>query len=409
MEVFVARQPIFDRNRKVWAYELLFRSDADATVFDGSEPSSATQQVISHGMLSIGWDKMLSGKFGCINFGRDMLLQDLYSSLPPGQTIIELTEDIEADSEVLDAVRSVRDQGYRIALDDFRPGPRMDSLVELADLVKIEMETPKPQQELLLRDLHARGIRVLSEKVETDSDFRWALRAGYDYFQGNFFARPVIMQGTEIPALKMHCLRLIQEAHRPELDFTRLTALISQDVSLSYKLLRYANSARFGRQGKIHSIRRALVVLGEYGIRKWIAIAALPAIADDKPGELITQSLVRGRFCELLGQASGQGVEDQAFLVGLFSMLDVLLDRSLDDALEELGLAPLLDSVLRGQAPEESVINRIYKLVRRYELADWDGVEALAGQLGSGRRGLSRSPAMGRRIDPGLMCPQMYS
>jgi len=381
--VFVARQPIFDRNRKVWAYELLFRSDASADHYDGAEPSSATRQVISHGMLSIGWDKMLSGKLGCINFGRDMLLQDLYSSLPPGQTIIELTEDIEADQEVLETVRGVRAQGYRISLDDFRPGPRMDSLVELADLVKIEMDTPKAQQEVILRDLRARGIRVLSEKVETDADFRWALRAGYDYFQGNFFACPVVMHGTEIPALKLHCLRLLQEAHRPELDFTRLTALISQDVSLSYKLLRYANSARFGRQGKISSIRRALVVLGEYGIRKWIAVAALPAIADDKPTELVTQSLVRGRFCELLGQASGQGVEDQAFLVGLFSMLDVLLDRPLDDALEELGLAPSLDSVLRGQASEESVLNRIYKLVRRYEVADWDGVEALAGQLGT--------------------------
>lgn len=383
MEVFVARQPIFDRNRKVWAYELLFRSDAAAEHYDGAEPSSATQQVISHGLLSIGWDKMLRGKYGCINLGRDMLLQDLYSSLPPGQTIIDLTEDIVADEEVLEAVRGMRDRGYRIALDDFRPGPRMDALVELADLVKVEIDTPREQQEGMLRDLHARGIRVVSEKVETDADFHWALRAGYDYFQGNFFACPVVMQGTEIPAVKMQCLRLIQEAHRDELDFTRLTALISQDVSLSYKLLRYANSARFGRQGKIHSIRRALVVLGEYGIRKWIAIAALPAIANDKPSELITQSLVRGRFCELLGQASGQGVEDQAFLVGLFSMLDALLDRPLDDTLEELGLAPSLDSVLRGRAPEDSVLNRIYSLVRRYEAADWDEVERLAGHLGT--------------------------
>ena len=262
MEVFVARQPIFDRNRKVWAYELLFRSDAAATQFDGTEASSATRQVISNGMLSIGWDKLLRGKLGCINFGRDMLLQDLYSSLPPGQTIIELTEDIEADEEVLDAVRGVREQGYRIALDDFRPGPRMDSLIELANLIKVEMYTPKAQQEVMLREFHERGIRMLSEKVETEADFRWALRAGYDYFQGNFFARPVVMQGRQIPAIKMHCLRLIQEVHRAELDFTRLTAMISGDVSFSYKLLRYANSARFGRQGKINSIRRALVVLG---------------------------------------------------------------------------------------------------------------------------------------------------
>ncbi|HYV62421.1 MAG TPA: HDOD domain-containing protein [Bryobacteraceae bacterium] len=383
VEVFIARQPIFDRKRQVWAYELLFRSSATQTQFDGTEASSATRQVISNGMLSIGFDQLLRGKHACINFGREMLLQDWHSTLPKECTVIELTEDVEPDDDVLAAVRAMRKQGYRIALDDFRPGPRMDALIELADLIKVEMHTPKAQQEVMLREFHARGIRMLSEKVETDADYRWALRAGYDYFQGHFFARPVVLQGKQIPAVKLHCLRLIQEAHRPELDFARLTALISQDVSFSYKLLRYANSARFGRQSKIHSIRRALVVLGEYGIRKWIAIAALPTIAEDKPGELITQSLVRGRFCELLGQASGEGVEDQAFLVGLFSMLDALLDRPLDDALSELGLAPPLDAVLRGQAPEGNVLNTIYNLMRRYEMADWNEVERLAGHLGT--------------------------
>ena len=381
--MFVARQPIFDRKRAVWAYELLFRSCATSAQFDGTEASSATRQVISNGMLSIGWDKLVRGKHACVNFGREMLLQDLYSSLPRQRTIIELTEDIEPDEEVVAAVREMRGQGYRIALDDFRPGPHMNPLIELANLIKVEMCTPKPQQEVMLREFHARGIRMLSEKVETDADFRWALRAGYDYFQGHFFARPAVMQGTQIPAVKLHCLRLIQEAHRPELDFTRLTALVSQDVSFSYKLLRYANSARFGRQSKIHSIRRALVVLGEYGIRKWIAIAALHTVAEEKPGELIRQSLVRGRFCELLGQASGQGVEDQAFLVGLFSMLDALLDRPLEDALTELGLAPSLDAVLRGQASEDNVLDTIYKLVRRYEVGDWDSVECLARRLGT--------------------------
>jgi EAL and modified HD-GYP domain-containing signal transduction protein len=277
----------------------------------------------------------------------------------------------------------MREQGYRIALDDFRPSPQMDPLIGLANLIKVEMRTPKAQQEVMLREFHARGIQMLAEKVETDADFRWAMRAGYDFFQGHFFARPVVLQGKQIPAVKLHCLRLIQEAHRAELDFTRLTSLISQDVSFSYKLMRYANSARFGRESKIHSIRRALVVLGEYGIRKWIAIAALPTIADNKPGELITQCLVRGRFCELLGQASGQGVEDQAFLVGLFSMLDALLDRPLEDALGDLGLAAPLDAVLRGQAPDDSVLDTIYKLVRRYEEGDWPEVERLAGHLGT--------------------------
>jgi len=383
VEVFVARQPIFDRNRKVWGYELLFRSAASQTRFDGTEATSATRQVISNGMLSIGFDKLLRGKHACINFGREMLLQDLYTSLPHQTTVIELTEDIEPDTEVVAAVKRMRAQGYRIALDDFRACPQMEPLIALANMIKVEMFTPKPQQEAMVREFHDRGIRMLSEKVETDVDFRWALRAGYDYFQGNFFSCPVVMRGQQIPAIKLHCLRLIQEVHRAELDFTRLTTMISEDVSFSYKLLRYANSARFGRETKIHSIRRALVVLGEYGIRKWVSIAALPTIAADKPGELMRKSLVRARFCELLAQASGQGLEDQAFLMGLFSLLDALLDRPLDDVLKEVGLAPELDSVLRGQASEDNILNTIYRLVRSYESADWDEVERLSVRLGA--------------------------
>jgi c-di-GMP-related signal transduction protein len=383
VEVFVARQPVFDRNQKVWGYELLFRSSATQAQFDGTDASLATTQVVSNSVLSIGLDKLLCGKQGLINFGRDMLLQDWYAVLPKECTIIELTEDIEPDAEVLAAVRAMRAQGYRIALDDFQPGTSMEPLIELAHMIKVEMHTPKAQQEVMLREFRGRGIRMLSEKVETDEDFRWALRAGYEYFQGYFFARPMVMAGKQIPANKLQCLQLIQEAHRADLDFNRLTSLVSQDVSFSYKLMRYVNSAHFGRQVKIQSIHRALVALGECGIRKWVAIAALPVMAQGKPAELITQSLVRGRFCELLGQAIGQGVEDQAFLVGLFSMLGALLDRPLEEALGEMGLAPSLDSVLRGQASEESVLNRIYTLVRRYEVADWKEVERLAGNLGT--------------------------
>jgi c-di-GMP-related signal transduction protein len=383
VEVFVARQPIFDRNRQVWGYELLFRSGAGQTNFDGTEASSATRQVISNSMLAIGLDTLLQGKQALINFGREMVLQDWYPSLPKESTIIELTEDIEPDGEIIAAVRGMREQGYRIALDDFQSSPQMEPLIQMANMIKVEMKTPKAEQEVMIREFHARGIRMLSEKVETDADYRWALNAGYDYFQGYFFARPLVVKGKQIPANKLQCLQLLQEAHRPEVDFTRLTSLISRDVSFSYKLLRYANSARFGRTTEIQSIRRALVTLGECGIRRWIAIAALPAIAADKPRELITQSLVRGRFCELLAEAGGQGIEDQAFLVGLFSMLDALLDRPLEDALGELGLAPPLESVLRGLASDDNPLNRIYKLVRHYEAADWDEVERLAGHLGT--------------------------
>ena len=174
--MFVARQPVFDRNQKVWGYELLFRSSATQAQFDGTDASLATTQVVSNSVLSIGLEKLLCGKQGLINFGRDMLLQDWYAVLPKECTIIELTEDIEPDAEVLAAVRAMRAQGYRIALDDFQPGTSMEPLIDLAHMIKVEMHTPKAQQEVMLREFRGRGIRMLSEKVETDEDFRWALR-----------------------------------------------------------------------------------------------------------------------------------------------------------------------------------------------------------------------------------------
>src|SRR5208282_4448323 len=217
-------------------------------------------------------------------------------------------------------------------------------------------------------------------KVETHEEFNWAREAGYDLFQGYFFARPVIVRGRKIPAAKLHCLRLLQEAQRPELDFERLEALILEDVSLSYQLLRYVNSPLFGVVNRIRSIRQALLFFGENDLRKWIALATLTRTADDKPGELILHSLVRARFCESLAQKADQGQEQSAFLMGLFSLLDALIDRPIEEAVKEMNLAPEIASVLNGKAPDGDTLGQVYDLAKAYEVADWARVEKLAGQ-----------------------------
>lgn len=383
MDVFVARQAIFDRNRKVWGYELLFRSGSGQAHFDGTDESLATRQVISSSLLAIGLDNLLGGKKAFINFGREMLLQESAAFLPKEKTVIEILENVQADSEVMEAIRGLRALGYRIALDDFVYGSHMEPLLDAANLVKVEMATPRAQQEAMVRDYHARGLQMLAEKVETPEEFRWAHQVGYDYFQGYFFARPTVIQGKQIPAVKLNCLRLLREAHQTDIDFDRLAKLISQDVAFSYKLLRYANSARFGRSSKIQSVRRALVVLGEDGIRKWASIAAMPIVAQDKPSELITHSLVRARFMELLGQFIGAGVTEGAFLIGLFSLLDALLDLPLKEVLAELSLEPAVAAVLLDEAgPDKNPLDTLYKLVGRYEAGDWDGVNHLANHVG---------------------------
>jgi c-di-GMP-related signal transduction protein len=242
--------------------------------------------------------------------------------------------------------------------------------------------TPKEEQSRLLRTYQPRGITMLAEKVETHEEFEWARRAGYDLFQGYFFARPVIVSGRQIPAVQATCLRLLRETQRKDLDFQRLEVLIREDVSLTFKLLRYANSALFGRREKTNSIGRALMVLGEDGIRRWVALATLPKLATAKPGELLTLSIVRARFCERLAQLGGFVQHGDAFMMGMFSLLDALIDCPLDEALREVELGVGVTEALLGTASEQDVLTRIYRLTRRYEVGDWDEIEVLARECG---------------------------
>ena len=382
MDVLVARQAIFDRERRVHGYELLFRSDAAQNAFDGTEGSLATRQVLANSLLVIGLENLVGPKKAFVNFGRGPLLQGWQASLPPENTVIELLENVEPDDEVVEACRELRKQGYQLALDDFVFRSGFERLLEIADLVKIEIQSmPRPEQRLLVRSYRAKGLRTLAEKVETPEEFEWAREAGYDYFQGYFFARPVVVRGRKIPATKLHCMRLLQEAQRKELDFDRLEALILEDVSLSYQLLRYVNSPLFAVSNRIKSIRQALLFFGENELRKWIALATLARTADDKPSELIMSSLVRARFCESLAQSALRGLEQSAFLMGLFSLLDALIDRPLEEALAEVNLAPEIAAVLSGKAPEGDCFRQVYELARAYEIADWKRVEELSRKI----------------------------
>jgi EAL and modified HD-GYP domain-containing signal transduction protein len=270
-----------------------------------------------------------------------------------------------------------------VALDDFVLRPEYQQLLEIADVVKVEINRcAREEQSRLIASCHRRGTKMLAEKLETYEEFEWARRAGYDYFQGYFFARPVVVRARQIPAVKLNCLRLLAEAQRPELDFYRLERMIEADVSFSYKLLRYVNSALFACKTEIRSITQALALAGETDLRHWIALAALPRVAVDKPEELTVQSLVRARFGESIARLLGLDLAHEAFLMGLFSMLDALIDLPMDEALSQVSLAQEITTVLTGLALDDDPLCRIYKLLRAYEAADWDRVLNLAGELG---------------------------
>jgi c-di-GMP-related signal transduction protein len=248
MEVFVARQAIFDRQRQLYAYELLYRSDALRNEFDGTDAAAATRHVISSTLLSI-FENILCGKKAFLNFDHRLLSDGMHLSLPPQSIVIEILESVQPTADLIALCQSVHAQGYSIALDDFVAQPQFEPLTHIAKLIKVDFQTTaKQEQDRLLRAYKPRGIMMLAEKVETNEEFEWARNAGYDLFQGYFFARPVIVSGRQIPAVQLTCLQLLRETRKKDLDFKRLEILIRGDVALTFKLLRYANSALFGRR-----------------------------------------------------------------------------------------------------------------------------------------------------------------
>ena len=382
MEVFVARQAIFDRRLKVYGYELLFRpcQDCDSA---GDTDSTSSLQVITNSFCSIGVEKLLAGTRAFINFPEDLLSDGRAFSLPPSSTVIEILESVKPVPSVISACRTLRERGYTLALDDFFHLNDWDELTDLVSVIKVDFRaTTIGEQEALAKRYSARGIRMLAEKIETTEEFQRACAMGYQYFQGYFFARPVIVSRREIPGSKLGYLRVLQEVHRPELELLALEALIQREVSLASKLLRYINSSMFGWINPVQSIRQALALLGEQEIRNWISLAALPALACDKPDELIRTALVRARFSELLAHWAQLGHRKaDLFLLGLFSLLDAMLNRPLAEILAELRLSGDIADALLGTGSANQSLAGVYALVREYEAGDWEALSDTAARL----------------------------
>jgi len=384
MDACLARQAILDRNQRIAGYEILFRSSPLSMFCDTVDGSQATSRVIEDSLLTLGLDRVLSGKRGFINFTRELLLNGSVTILPPAATVVEILETVPPDQTVILACRDLKARGYVLALDDFVCEDRFEPLVSLADIIKVDfLATPRPEQEQLVRQYARRGIAMLAEKVETGEQYEWARRIGYSYFQGYFFARPVVLSGRKPPAFKLHYQRLLSEIHRPGASRRQLEEIIRQEMSLVFKLLRYVNSARFAFSGHVESIRQALVLLGDDGIRKWASLVILSAMADDKPRELVVLAMIRARLCELIGPLMGLGERTaDLFLMGMFSLLDAIMDCRLEETIPELRLNEEVTLTLLHSAPASSRLAKVYELVCAYQKADWNLVSEYAGRLG---------------------------
>jgi len=376
---FIARQPILSCRRDVFAYELLFRSGIGNS-FGGAdlEHASASMFVTS---FMIGLQKLTGGQRAFVNCPRDFLLRDYISLFPRELVVVELLENIAPDAEVVAACRRLKEGGYLLALDDFVDTPDWAPLIEIADFIKVDFRlTNQDEQRALAARYRGKSIRMLAEKVETPEEFAEALGMGYSLFQGYFFCRPEMLQRRAIPASKLAYLDVLRAATAAELDIAALALKIKQEPSLTYKLLRYLNSAGFGLRAEIYSIPHALSLLGERELRKWIAVVAVGVMADGKPDELMTVPLVRGRFCELLAPAVGMAAHaNDLFLLGLLSVMDAILDQPLAAILSELSVR---DDIKAALLARSGLYSDMLELAIAHERADWAAVSGLAARLG---------------------------
>ncbi len=375
---YIARQPILDSNRKTFGYELLFR-DGPKNTFPEIDPDKATSRLLSDHFLSTHY-QTLGKHVGFVNFPYQSLVNLVPTLLPADSLVVEVLEDCKPTPELLYAIREMSRQGYEIALDDFVPSKEWQPFLPYISIIKFDIRiVPIPKAKLFMDRLKGSKIKFLAEKVETYEEFELAKQAGFDYFQGYFFSKPEIIRQKALEPSFLTVVQLCKEIAKDGIDYVELEALISKDLSLSYKLLTYVNSSSIV-SSKINSFKQALVYLGEQRIKQFVSLVAIASSTDEsKPDYLYGLSLQRARFCELAWvKAQKQGDSSLAFLTGMFSLLDSLLDQKLETIVDEM---PIEEEIKAALLKGEGFLGDILAISKAYEQADWDTVTGVGKQL----------------------------
>jgi len=370
-DVFVARQPIYDSAMAVMAYELLYRPSPAATRARITDPRQATLEVISSAALEIGLDRLSGGQPVHINFPMELLVDVPDLPLPPDLVVIEVLEDVRAEPAVVAGIRKLRARGHRIALDDYSPQVSDPRLLEFADIVKLEISHP-PAAELakLVAELKPRGLQLIAENVETPEDFESSIALGFSGFQGYFLQHPQTFRAKRVPSSRLSTLRLVASLSNEQYSVDEIELLISQNVSMSYHVLRCINSSFYNLPRKIDSIRQAIVILGVNHLRQLCSLLCLQGF-DDRPPSLFLNAMTRARMCEQLGQLGGAKDTGAFFITGLFSLLNAMTGMPTQKIVEELPLSP---AVCRALVAGEGDLGKALKCTRAYERAAWDHV-----------------------------------
>jgi c-di-GMP phosphodiesterase len=377
---FLAKQPIFDKQERVWGYELLFRDSAGADFADFTDTDKATLDVAAGAMVS--WERILDKtKKVCINFPQKSILDNVPYALPSSQTVVEIAERSLADPEIAQALKSLKLAGYMVAIDGFEGRDTVTAFLGLADVIIVDVLGKKWERvEELLRKAQNHCSLVEAKRIEDQEQFSKAKELGFSLFQGYFFKKPEMISGRKLTAHSASRFRLLKLIEEEDPEVSVISQDLQSDVSISYRLLTFLNSAAFGFPQKITSIKQAIVLLGWKQLRNWLRVIILTDLMPEKKtAELAYLAVQRGRFLQLAAQEVKGWSPDALFLLGLFSLLEPMLDLSMAEVVEHLPL----EEDLKKALCREDVRDRIWlDIVDCFEAGDWEALDPLAESLG---------------------------
>jgi len=372
-DLYIARQPIYDNKLELFAYELLYRNN-ETNAAPLNIGDQATYTVLINALTEIGLEELVGKHYAFINLTRGFLVGDNTMPFSGRQVVLEVLEDIPPDEDVINGVKRIAAEDHMIALDDFIYDDSMIELIKLCDIIKVDiMQFNLGELEHQVEILREYDVKLLAEKVETQEEYEQCKALGFDYYQGYFFCRPNLLKRQCIPASQLSLTRLMARLSDPNVDMEELNEIISGDVSLSYKLLRYVNSAFFSLPSKVSSIRQAVVYLGLNVVKRWALVVTMCSI-DDKPLELISTALVRAKMCELIARAIDDNDAEGYFMVGLLSVLDALLDTPLEEAISSLSMSENINLALLNH---EGNAGKALQSVLYFERGNWDEMDSV--------------------------------
>jgi len=381
---YVARQPILDVRGRVHGYELLFRSGPEAA-FSG-DGDLATRTMLDNTVI-FGLEKLTAGLPAFVNCTREALTGDLVKVLPPSMTVLEILETLEPTSDLINACRKLKAEGFRLALDDFCWRPGMEPLVQLADYIKVDfILTNKADRAELRKRLGPLCVAMIAEKVETQEEYKQACLEGFTLFQGYYFCRPILLKNRKVPANRLSYLELLQLLQSETIDLRKLSRLVKRDAALTYRLLRLVNSPACAVRQEVRSIEAALMIVGEDAFRRIAMLAITSELNTNQPPEILRMAFVRACFCEL---AAGLCALDKCeqYLLGIVSMMPAMLRIPMTDLVPTLALRQQMRDALLGAVSLESSLLR---WTESHERGEWVRCDAIAQSYGLNREELMR-------------------